>query len=156
MLGRNFSYAFAFNYKGFLPTLPLYILKKLMYNISNNYREVKMNRKSVIILSSLLVCFLILLTCGLAFTSVTPSKERVTDKYIKAGYTHAFFDFGDYSIRTYTKGDESVLIIWYSDKRLADKSIYTANKFKGKRFVVKRGNAIAIGYEDDIKIFQFA
>ncbi|MDE6210628.1 MAG: hypothetical protein K2O31_00950 [Clostridia bacterium] len=116
-----------------------------------------MNRKSVIILSSLLICFLILLTCGLAFTSVTPSKERVTNRYIKAGYTHAFFDFGDYSIRAYTKEKgKSVLIIWYGDKKLADKSIYTANKIKGDRFVVKRGNAIAIGYEDDIKIFQFA
>ncbi|MDE6474529.1 MAG: hypothetical protein K2L70_05455 [Clostridia bacterium] len=115
-----------------------------------------MNRKGVIILSSLLICFLIVLTCGLAFTSVTPSKERVTNKYIKAGYTHAYFDFGDYSIRNYTKDDKSVLIIWYGDEKLAEKSLYTANKVKDDKFVVKRGNALAIGYEDDIKIFQFA
>lgn len=115
-----------------------------------------MNRTSVIILSSLLICFLILLTCGLAFTSITPSKERVTEKYEKAGYTLAFWDFGDYSLRTFTKGENSVLIIWYGDKKLADKSIVTANKAKGDKFATKRGNAVAIGYEEDIKIFQFA
>lgn len=115
-----------------------------------------MNKTSVIILS-LLICFLIVLSCGLYFTVATPNMDKVTDKYIKAGYTLAKLDLGNnYSIRTFSKDDESVLIIWYGDKKLADKSIITANRVKLERFAIKRGNAVAIGYEKDIKIFQFA
>lgn len=116
-----------------------------------------MNKKSVIILSSLLICFLILLTCGLVFTSVTPDEDRVSDKYTKAGYTHAYLDLHNYSLHTFTDKDgNSTIIIWYKNKEEADKSLITANKVKGENFVVKRGNAVAMGPEDDIKIFQFA
>ena len=115
-----------------------------------------MRKSSVIILSSLLICFLIALTCGLVYTNVTPDKERVSDRYSKAGYECAKLDFGDYSIRTYTKDGNRVLIIWYGDDKLADKSVVTANKVNKDKFVVKRGNAVAIGYEKDIRIFQIA
>ncbi|MDE5756509.1 MAG: hypothetical protein K2I23_05395 [Clostridia bacterium] len=115
-----------------------------------------MRKTSVIILSSLLICFLIALTCGLVYTNVTPDKEKVSNKFAKAGYECAKLDFGDYSIRTYTKDGNILLIIWYGDEKLADKSIVTANKVKKDKFVVKRGNAVAIGYEKDIRIFQLA
>ncbi|MDE6275450.1 MAG: hypothetical protein K2M75_02800 [Clostridia bacterium] len=115
-----------------------------------------MNKTSVIILSSLLILFLVALTCGLAFTQITPNKNTVTDRYAKAGYKCAKWDFGDYSIRTYTKDGKQVLIVWYGSKKLANKSIYTANQVKGEKFAIKRGNAVAIGYEKDIRIFQFA
>ena len=115
-----------------------------------------MNKTSVIILSSLLICFLIALICGFAFTTMTPDKVKVSNKYSKAGYECAELDLGDYSIRTYTKDGNIVLVIWYGDEKSADKSVVTANKVKKNKFVVKRGNAVAIGYEDDIRIFQMA
>lgn len=115
-----------------------------------------MDKKSVIILSCILICFIILLSCSLAFTQITPAPKTVTGKYEKAGYKVAVWDLGDYYMRTYTKDGNQVLVIWYSDKQLAEKSVVTANTAKGDNFVVKRGNAIARGPEKDIKIFQFA
>lgn len=115
-----------------------------------------MNKKSVIITSCILICFIITLCCALAFTQVTPDKNTVTDKYEKAGYKTAVWDLGNYSMRTYTKGDSQVFVIWYADKQSAEKSIITANTAKGDNFIVRRGNAIARGPETDIRIFQFA
>lgn len=116
-----------------------------------------MNKRSVIIISSLLICFVIALCCGLAFTQITPDKGTVTHKYEKAGYECKISEYQDYSMRTFTKGDDSVIVIWFGDDdNLATKTFATINKFKGKKFAIRRGNAIALGFEKDIKIFQFA
>ncbi|MDE7071721.1 MAG: hypothetical protein K2O86_07075 [Clostridia bacterium] len=117
-----------------------------------------MRKSSVIILSTLLICFIIVLSVGLFFTS-TPSESKVTNKYLKADYSHKHFSAGSkFSIRVFNKDGVSLFIIWYSNEVLAREGVETLSKYyKGENTIIlKRGKAVACGNKDAIKIFQLA
>ncbi|MDE5654717.1 MAG: hypothetical protein K2I46_03825 [Clostridia bacterium] len=116
-----------------------------------------MRKSSVIILSSLLICFIIVLSVGLFFTS-TPSESKVAKLYLKADYSHKHFSAGKkFSIRVFVKDDIDVFIVWYANEKLARDGVETLNKLKGDdKIVLKRGRAVALGDKEAIKIFQYA
>ncbi len=115
-----------------------------------------MRKTSVIILSTLLICFIIVLSVGLFFTS-TPSESKVTNKYLKADYSH-FSAGSKFSIRVFNKDGVSLFIVWYSNEVLAREGVETLSKYyKGENTVIlKRGKAVACGDKNAIKIFQLA
>lgn len=116
-----------------------------------------MRKTSVIILSSLLICFIIVLSVGLVSTS-TPSQKKVTKMYREAGYTHTHFSLRNkYTIHTYQKEDESLFIVWYANEDLAREGLIALNNLKGDdKVVLKRGKAVAFSDVNAIKIFKKA
>ena len=117
-----------------------------------------MKKISIIILSALLICFIVFLSCGIHFTSDTPTEELVAEKYAAAGYKHQHWNLGkNYQMHNFNKDGKSVIIVWYATEELAQDGLKILAGASGEtKFVVKRGLAVAFGNEKDIKIFQFA
>lgn len=115
-----------------------------------------MRKSSVIIISILLICFIVTLSCGLFYTA-TPSQNRVTNLYLKEDYRHRRFALNDYTIRTFGKDELSVIVVWYKNEVLARDGFTTLNRITGSgKVAIKRGLAVAFGDEEAVKIFERA
>lgn len=113
-----------------------------------------MNKKTIAVISVISVCFIIFLCCGLTYTS-TPDIDKTVDAYVAAGYTHSKFESSGFSAHSFIKDDKSVIIVWFNDRKTAEKALATSSNMSNKKFSVLRGTAVATGNKDAVKIFQW-
>lgn len=111
----------------------------------------RMNKQSVITMTAILLCFVILLSLGLHFTA-TPGVKNTVKKFQSLGYTHASANVGNMTAYNFKKDGESIFIVWYENKSMATKAFAAASKLQLN--AILRENAVAIGTQNAIDVFK--
>ncbi|MBD5086184.1 MAG: hypothetical protein HDT32_02300 [Clostridiales bacterium] len=115
--------------------------------------------KKKIILSVALVLLVVMIAT--ICVACTPSVDSVANKFEKKGYT---VTKTEKSVSAAKKGDEGGLIgaitnakaieiVWYDNEEDAQKAYDAAVTLLGEKAAKKKGNAVAVGDEDSLKIF---
>ena len=111
----------------------------------------RMNKQSLITMTAILLCFVILLSLGLHFTA-TPSVKDTVKAFEKLGYSHGESKLESFIAHSFSKDGESIMIVWYKNKSLATKALSTVSKIGMN--ATMRGNAVAIGSQIALDIFE--
>lgn len=104
----------------------------------------------------------VLLICALALCACTPNAEKLEKKFEKEGYVAGAANFGDlgdleveykfYAVKGFTS---SISVVCF--KKSSDATDYynkLNEKTTNKKTIAKKGNAVAWGSEEAIKIFK--
>ncbi len=125
---------------------------KLLKNLKFR-RQITMKKKLVLSVAIVLLVVMIATVC----VACTPSQKSVIKKFESKGYKLIVGD-AEAKVVNLTKVEsltsvKSITITWYENEEDAKKTEEAFKSEDGKQFMKRKGNAIAIGDEDSIKLF---
>ena len=103
--------------------------------------------KKKVVLSVAVVLLVVMVAVMLV--ACTPSQKSIIKKFEDNGY--AVIGGEDSKMITCTKITESIIITWYDNEDDAKKIVDT---FNSKKFIARKGCAVAVGTEGAIKLFK--
>lgn len=106
--------------------------------------------KKKVVLSVAVVLLVVMVAVMLV--ACTPSQKSIIKKFEDNGY--AVIGGEDSKMITCTKITESIIITWYDNEDDAKKVVDTFNSENGKKFIARKGCAVAVGTEGAIKLFK--
>ncbi len=112
-----------------------------------------MKKKLILSVAVVLLVVMVATIC----VACTPSVDSVAKKFEKKDYEVIKTDN---SVTAVKKGDGlldgyRIVIVWCDSDESADKLYETNKKLYGEKGVARKGNVVAGGDEDSIKIFKF-
>lgn len=115
--------------------------------------------KKRLILSVAVVLLVVMVAC--MCVACTPSEKSITKRFEKEGYSSTVASKDGTTVAVYTKiegtlglDSKGCTVTWFENKDDAQKAYDEAMKVGSEKTVAKKGNAVAIGDEASIEIFN--
>ena len=107
-----------------------------------------MKKKVVLSVAVVLLVVMVAIMC----VACTPTQKSVIKKFEDEGY--AVIGKEDSKVITCTKLTNTIIITWYDNEDDAKEIVSNFNSENGKKYIARKGCAVAIGDEASIKIFK--